>query len=936
MITAVGGENDRGAARTVFGTPAPVRTPPHAGTATVPSTPREAEIALAPGMRIHQYELIRELGRGGMGVVWAARDVKLGRRVAMKLVTEAAPALAERFLIEAQATAQCTHDNIVIIHAVDDHRGIPYMVLEFLEGQTLREVMWSVSRLPATRVIELMLPVARALSRAHELGIVHRDLKPENVIVTNAGHVKVLDFGIAKALSDKATIGRDSLTEQAMVGTLAYMSPEQMGFDQVDDRSDVWAAGIMMFEMVAGMHPVESPSPGALLTNAAAEASMRWVRDAAPDVPDGLAQVIDRCLRKRKAELLTSIELVRALELLVPGRAGRLLGDGESPYPGLTSFLEGDADRFYGRSREIARMVARVREQPLTGIVGPSGAGKSSFVRAGLGPALKASGDRWDVITLRPGRHPLVALANALHGTTRGEPEDLATRLLTEPGLLGERLRARANVAETNILVFVDQLEELYTLVGDSEVRRAFTAALTGIADDAATPLRVVVSMRSDFLDRVTEDQQFADELSRGLVFLSTPDRAGLREAIVQPIDAVGYRFESDAMVDDMLDALGGTPGALPLLQFAASQLWDARDRGRRCLTSASYAAIGGVSGALATHADDVVASMDPAAQKLTHRIFRALVTPERTRAIVELADLRELARDSGELSHVIDQLVAARLLVVQTRGDSGGSVEIVHESLIERWPALRRWLDEDQEDAAFHSQLAAAARQWDAKRRAAGLLWRGGALEEARRWLEHRPRDLAERERAFLDGAFAIARRGRRARIGAVALGFIVLAAVATGAIASRASIKSAKDEAMASAERETAAAHTAEAALAAAETKERERLAAEAQRAAAEAKTAVAEHDIAQKDVEVQAASAAVAQSREELEAQNAKLLRETHEADAAKLKAERASAAALQSAADAEKAKLQLQQALESQRARIKQLEDERAKLATQLKE
>ena len=205
-----------------------------------------------------------------------------------------------------------------------------------------------------------------------------------------------------------------------------------------------------------------------------------------------------------------------------------------------------------------------------------------------------------------------------VHGLTQREPDDSMQRLRDEPGYIGALLRRRARATDTHTLVFVDQFEELYTLVADADVRRAFTSALVGIADDAAAPLRVVVSMRADFVDRVTDDPRFADELSRGLLFLSTPDSAGLREALVQPIDRVGYRFETQAIVDDMLVALAGTPGALPLLQFAASQLWDARDRDRRLVTSASYTAIGGLTGALAMHADAIVAGMNAAAQKLT------------------------------------------------------------------------------------------------------------------------------------------------------------------------------------------------------------------------------------------------------------------------------------------------------------------------------
>jgi energy-coupling factor transporter ATP-binding protein EcfA2 len=887
---------------------------------TQPSAPA-AEPQLAAGMRVRHYELIRELGRGGMGVVWAARDTKLGRRVAIKFVVQATQVLAEQFLVEAQATAQCTHEHIVIIHEVDEHDGMPYMVLEFLEGHTLREAMTAVERFPTSRVLELVLPVARALARAHELAIVHRDLKPENVFVTTAGQIKVLDFGIAKALGGELRAGLER--PGALVGTLPYMAPEQMTGGEVDVRADVWAVGIMMWELLTGTHPIHPPVPDALFEAAASDAMMPSLAIVEPQLPAALSALVDRCLSKPREQRPTAAELVRALEQLAPTRAGRTLAADESPYPGLAAFQEADANRFFGRDRDIARVAARVRAQPLTGIVGPSGAGKSSFVRAGLAPMLKESGERWEVLTLRPGRNPLASLASlALRSTARGDSIALAERLVEEPGRLGALLRERAHTIGGHILLFVDQLEELYTLVPDAAVRRAFTAVLAGVADDPDAPLRVVVSMRSDFLDRVTEHASFADELAKGLVFLATPDRDGLRDALVQPVELAGFRFETPEMIDDMLGALANTAGALPLLQFAASKLWEARDRERRLVTTASYAAIGGISGALASHADEVVAGLTQAAQRLARRIFRALVTPERTRAIVELADLQQLAADGAEVTRVVDQLVAARLLVIQTRGDAGGTVEIVHESLIERWPSLRRWLDEDQEDAAYLAQVAAAAKQWAGRGKPSGLLWRGDAIDEARRWLTQRPRDLPERDRAFLDAGLALARRGRRARVAALIALFGALAAVAAGAIASRASIQRAKIDAEASAARATEAAHTAQTALDDAEAKERARLAAErtATQKAAEAKQASAEAAVA---------TAEVAESREQLQAQNEKLAQAVHDAVAARQRAEAASKTA-------QDAKAALQQALDRERARVHQLEQEQRKLSTRLKE
>ena len=911
---------------------------------------------LEAGTRIKQYELIRELGRGGMGVVYVARDLVLGRRVAMKFLRNVDREIMDRFLVEARATASAQHDNIVIIYEVDEYQGMPYMVLEYLEGKTFRDLMGPFGEgepLPASRVVELMLPVARGLARAHELGIVHRDLKPENIMLTTAGQVKVLDFGIAKALDaaadGKATHGNlaalaknlTTLTnEGALVGTLPYMSPEQMGQGTVDHRSDLFALGMMMFEMVAGHHPVEPLASDTLVENLVSAEPMRSLRTVNSDVPDALVDAVDHLLRKRKQDRLASAaDLASTLESLLPGRHGRTLAEGESPYPGLTAFQESDANRFFGRARDVARMVARVRELPLTGIVGPSGVGKSSFVRAGVGPALKASGEHWEVVTIRPGKYPLSSLASVLErsylrtGVTNVSDEEhgkLMNRLRHEPGLLGATLRTRAAQHNLNTLLFVDQFEELYTLVADAEERNAFTAALAAVADDSAAPLRVVVSMRSDFLDRVSEDPRFMEELSRGLVFLSAPDREGLREALELPVEMVGYRYESSIMVGDMLEALAGTPGALPLLQFAASKLWDARDRQQRLLTVASYQAIGGISGALATHADDVVSNMSSIAQKLTQQVFRQLVTPERTRAIVELADLYQLSGEHEVIKRVIDQLVAARLLVVQTRTDAGGgSVEIVHESLIDRWPTLRRWLDEGQEDAAFVAQLAATAKQWDTRGRPAGLLWRGEAMEEARRWYTQKSRELGPREQAFLDAAFALGRRGKRMRSIVLVASFIVLGAIAAGASVALVSVRQAREEADHNAElaREN-------------EAKVKQQLAeVQAAKDAMEKANAEKEKANAEKDKATQLATstgAALAMSREELEKSLAEAREARTKAESATREAVAAQKAAQAAAADATRAKADLQVKLDQEKQRVKTLEDEKRKLSTKLKD
>jgi len=512
-------------------------------------------------------------------------------------------------------------------------------------------------------------------------------------------------------------------------------------------------------------------------------------------VPRELIQIVDRCLLKIKELRWQSAgELLAALELFLPGRRAATLQIDESPHMGLSSFQESDAGKFFGRNREVAAMVARIRDRPLMTVIGSSGVGKSSFVRAGLVPALKRSGETWEAVIVRPGREPpdvLAATIAPMVATAANLADDLDEQrklveiLRREPGHLGHVLRLRARRDNRHLLLFVDQFEELYTLVADPAERAAFTACLSAVADDATSPLRVVLSIRSDFLDRVAEDQQFVSEMSQGLFFLGPPNREGLADAITQPAEMAGFRFESTDIIDNMLDRLETIPGALPLLQFTAAKLWETRDIARRMLTRQSYAAMGGVAGALATHADRVISDIGPQKAPLVRALLLRLVTVERTRAIVPIAELRELSREVGEIQRLIDHMVDARLLVVQTlEGGKDSMVEIVHESLVQGWPMLRCWLDENQDDLARVAQLRVAARQWQTKNCDTGLLWRGASAAKAKEFRRRYKGPLSDIERGFLDAVIrfeALRTRRRRAAIigGVVALLLVFVATI-------------------------------------------------------------------------------------------------------------------------------------------------------------
>ncbi len=759
----------------------------------------ESGVELEPGAYIAQYEIIRKLGSGGMGVVHLARDSRLGRKVAVKLLRAREPEFTSRFLVEAQTTARCTHENIVIIHEVGEHQGDPFMILEYLEGQTLAELRGKPQ--PVARIVEIMAGVVRALTRAHQEGIVHRDLKPENIFLTSSGTVKVLDFGIAKLVRDandrppqsrspgSSSFNRPHAMRSSISGTMAYMSPEQWGLGEIDHRTDIWAVGLILYELLSGRHPLE------LMPDA-----LRWVRElqfafpplASVDahVPPELGSVVDTCVRKRKDERYTDANaLLRALEPFLPGHlvAGPIqleLG----PYTGLRAFQEEDATRFFGRDREIATLATRLLETPLVAVVGPSGIGKSSLIRAGVIPTLKASDTQWKILVARPGRDPMAALARVISPLVSGGlsatdeqklQNDLRAKLILEPGYFGNVLRAESRRLNTKLLLLIDQFEELYTLETHALARKAFTSCLMGAADDQTSPLRVVTTLRADFLGRAAEDPPFMDEFSKGLVFLGPPTPEGLRQALTRPAELAGYRFETEAMVNEMVGYLESTPAGLPLLQFAAAQLWETRDPSRKVLTEGAYRGLGGVAGALVSHADRVLSKLSPSLKGLCRSLFVHLVTPERTRAVRRIEELQELVATTDSKTEDVDRLlhhlVDSRLLVTQST-EGAASAEIVHESLINNWPTLRRWLDESQEDGVFLDQLLSAARQWNSNRRDPGLLWGGDMVVELERFERRYKGKLPQITRDFAEAVYAVARSGARKRRALAAGGVLVL----------------------------------------------------------------------------------------------------------------------------------------------------------------
>ena len=783
------------------------------------SAQRPVDEALASGTTVSHFQVIRLLGRGGMGQVYMARDLELGRKVALKLIHPRvldARRGVEQFLLEARITARFNHPNIVTIYEVGQADGRPYLALEYLRGQSLQQRL-ARDRPGLSETLRIGLSIASALKEAHASEVLHRDLKPANVVLTRDGGLRVLDFGLAKVLGTEDADPPPATPKgrARICGSPPYMAPEQWRGHESTGATDIWSLGVILFQLVTGRLPFEARSARELALEVCSEEPAPGVaeRTDAGALPEGLVSLIRDCLHKEPGRRPPAAEVVQRLQEQLSG--GATPSDGVGPFRGLLPFNEQHHSLFFGREQEIAAFVERLREEPVLAVVGSSGVGKSSFVQAGVIPRLRERGPL-TVLQLRPGRQPFLALAARLVDAgqrvprpsaplrrrppapeaSRKQPdgqesvEGLARRLERAPSLLNMMLQRLSEQLDSQVLLFVDQLEELFTLVGDNALQRRFMAAIASGADDGAVPVRVVFTLREDFLSRAAEEESAREALSH-ITVLRTPGRAMLMETLSRPVDSVGYAYEDPRLVQEMVQEVEGELACLPLLQFTGQMLWEQRDVLRRRLLRASYRAVGGVAGALARHADGVLRGLPHPAVRTARSLLLRLVTAEGTRRVVGRDAL--LAGLDQSASDVLQRLVSARLVAVrQSAEQEDVELELVHESLITSWSRLRRWLEESREELALLSEIGQAAELWERRGRRPEEVWQGQALRDARRTVVRSTTEVTDQVIRFLDAGDERQRRGLRRRrlllgVGATLLALAAIIAVVVAVVVLR-----------------------------------------------------------------------------------------------------------------------------------------------------
>jgi Trypsin-like peptidase domain len=413
------------------------------------------------------------------------------------------------------------------------------------------------------------------------------------------------------------------------------------------------------------------------------------------------------------------------------------------PYRGLRPFGEEQAGVFFGREAEIGRLADAVARNAVVAVAGPSGAGKSSLVRAGLLPRLRASGT--PVVDLRA--DPASGPASRLEGCPPGS------------------------------VVVIDQFEEL-AAVDPGGARDVLDQVLRVTEGGAA---RAVITVRWAALDEIA-GPELMGVLERGTVLVGPMGRSELRDAIVGPAErSPGLAFEP-GLVDRILDDAGAEPGRLPLVQSLLTDLWDQREGGR--LTLRGYEAAGGVAGAVAQRAERAVEAVAPEASEDLRRLFIALARPDRDGRFVRRAvPLEQLPPEQRAL---VAALADARLVVVGPSAAGPTVVEQSHQALIDHWPRLRAWLDEDRAFLTWQAQVDGQRERWEAEDRAHSVLLRGAPLAEAADWLPTREADLAPADADFVRRSQARQRwEVRRWRIVAAVVAVLGLVAASLSVVA-------------------------------------------------------------------------------------------------------------------------------------------------------
>jgi serine/threonine protein kinase/DNA-binding XRE family transcriptional regulator len=734
------------------------------------------------GRAIRGYALGERLGSGGMGAVYRAVQPLVEREVAIKIILPMYanhPDFIRRFEAEAQLVARLEHPHIVPLYDYWREPSVAYLIMRLLRGGSVQTLLRSGTVLSSETILRMMEQIGSALSASHRAGVVHRDLKPANVLLDEDNNAYLADFGIAKNLSSPS-----SETQADMViGSPDYISPEQIRSEFVRPQTDIYALGVMLYELLTGKVPFRGNTPFDVMSQHL-NTPLPLLAEYRIGLPKSLDDVIEHATAKDPLQRYENVELMlndlrSALganlhEFKSKPVSSRPLTEMDNPYKGLRAFGEGDAQDFNGRESLIQQLLIKLGDtgelSRFLTIVGPSGSGKSSVVKAGLIPALRRGAlpgsENWFIIEMMPGAHPLEELEAALLRVAVNPPASLIEQFQKDSrGLIRAVRRSLPNDPSIELVLVIDQFEEVFTLLQDETERMRFLGLLVNAILDESSRIRVILTMRADFIDRPLGYVDFGELIHQRMeiVLPLTPDE--LESTIASPAERVGLHLESGLVAAIMHD-LGDQPGTLPLLQYALTELYE--KRAGNTLTRSAYLEIGGVMGALGRRAEEIFSSLDEEGQVIAKQIFLRLVTlgegVEDTRRRVLIYELENLKFDEMDLRKVstafkatLDAFGNARLLSFdRDPGTRGPTVEVAHEAIIREWPRLREWLEETRTLVRMQRQLSLAASEWMDAKRDASFLLSGTKLAQYEGWTVSSAIALTQHEIGYLKASLS------------------------------------------------------------------------------------------------------------------------------------------------------------------------------------
>jgi WD40 repeat protein len=755
------------------------------------------------GKTIRGYHLIELIGQGGFGAVYRAMQPLIGREVAVKIILPHFanhPEFIRRFEVEAQLIARLEHPFMVPLYDYWREPEGAYLVMRYLRGGSMRSLV-KTGPLQAEFVDRILSQVATALAVAHRAGVVHRDLKPDNILLDEQGNAYLTDFGIAKDLANDQHITEPD----SMIGSFAYVSPEQAMSELVTLESDLYSLGVVLYELLTGQHPFPGAPIGVMLNKHMHE-PLPPLQKLRPDLAPALDQVIQKATAKNLEQRYhTAIELATAFRRAVrkgnvsipldeeqgfttpensslaaieisgipvaigvhtSTASGIITPEPLNPYRGLRAFQEGDAHQFYGREVFIDHLLKQLEQPDLEkarflAVVGPSGSGKSSVIRAGVIPALRDSalpGSKdWYYREMFPGQYPLEELEAVLLRLAVNPPTSLLAQIKEdERGLL----RAVKRVLPENgqLFLFIDQFEELFTICENEETRTFFLKSLVAAVSDARSQIRIMITLRTDFYGYFLQYPEFSALLRNRTEVILPMTADELKRAITAPASSVGVIFEQ-GLVELILSEVKDQPGALPLVQYALTELFERREK--RQISLAMYQTSGGVLGALAVRAEELYSDFDAKGQQIIRQLFLRLVTlgegVEDTRRRVPLAELISIGDDANLTRSVIDAFGRYRLLTFDRDPTTREpTVEVAHEALIREWQRMREWLNASREDVRLQRRVANAAAEWLKTGRDASFLASGVRLQQLEAFAAHTELALTTEEQEYIQAGVA------------------------------------------------------------------------------------------------------------------------------------------------------------------------------------